>query len=57
MRWRMLFSIGRWQLLAGRCALCGWPKLAIVRDRVMREWPNASGEGRQTAQKEVRHVE
>ena len=40
MRWRILLSIGRRKLLAGRCPVCGWPKLAIVRDGIMREWPN-----------------
>jgi hypothetical protein len=40
MRWRILISIGRWQLLAGRCPQCGWPKLAVVRDGVMHELPN-----------------
>lgn len=41
MRWRILVSLGGWQLLAGRCPHCGWPKLAIVRDGVMREWPTS----------------
>jgi hypothetical protein len=40
MRWRILLSLGRWQLLAGRCPQCGWPKLAFVRDGIMRELPN-----------------
>jgi hypothetical protein len=40
MRWRILLSIGRWQLLAGRCPQCGWPKLAIVHGGIMRELPN-----------------
>jgi hypothetical protein len=42
MRWRILISIGRWQLMAGRCPQCGWPTMAIVRDGIMREWPNAA---------------
>ena len=45
MRWRILISIGRWQLLVGRCPQCGWPTMAIVRDGIMREWPNAEGHG------------
>lgn len=39
MRWRVLVAIGRWQLLLGRCPHCGWPKLAIVHNDIMREWP------------------
>jgi hypothetical protein len=42
MRWYVLVSIGRWQLLVGRCQQCGWPKVAVVRDGVMREWPTAN---------------
>jgi len=42
MRWRILLSIGRWQLLAVRCPQCGLPKLGLVCDGVMREWPNTT---------------
>ena len=41
MRWRILISVGRWRLQVGRCPQCGWPKVAVVCDGVMREWPNA----------------
>jgi len=40
MRWRILLSMGRWQLLVGRCPQCGWPRIRIVRGDVVRDWPN-----------------
>ena len=40
MTWRVLMSVGRWRLLAGRCPQCGWPKLAIERDCVQWEIPS-----------------
>lgn len=41
MRWRILMSIGRWQLLVGRCLQCGWIRVGIRSNDTWHSWPNA----------------
>lgn len=49
MRWRILISIGRWQLLVGRCPQCGGPRFGIRSNDTWHSWPNNSSTGQEPA--------